>query len=342
MGNFKDTLIEKINIDQVVKALVKSSGDDEDAVIDALSGLMLANHIGLSYLDTIITPGEKSERIDLYITGAVITTCFLQVKQTNWKQVNVDPDKYAEGEITTKTKDGEETIEQGTIYEKKAPKIKEVVEKYERAIPFREFQIDKVELEALLKDKQMPLPDSWIDIDDGIKKKDDKFQIFRDMKNLAWNDVELILLTNWKIKINARGESTISHYAALGFTKAPYMTLCKLAANERVGSKEKHNVIRIKNALKDIMGIQKNPFEEYVKSIGYKPIFKLSEKLSGSIEEHGDSFRDDDGLNTQLAADYQREKPVPIDDDYEIGSGFNKKGDNADTWLKDNDPDYKP
>jgi len=45
---------------------------------------------------------------------------------------------------------------------------------------------------------------------------------------------------------------------------------------------------------------------------------------------------------TQLAADYQREKPVPIDDDYEIGSGFNKKGDNADTWLKDNDPDYKP
>jgi len=163
------------------------------------------------------------------------------------------------------------------------------------------------------------------------------FRKFENMENLTWNEVELIILANGKIKISARGNSIIKHNSFFELTGKQYEILLKLAAKEKIKSNERESVTRVRKTLKNIMGIQKDPFEKYSKDIGYKPIFKLSEKVSGSIEKHGAAFRDNDGLDAKIASGYDQNKPLPIDVNYKIGS--NKMDADADAFLKEHDED---
>jgi len=142
------------------------------------------------------------------------------------------------------------------------------------------------------------------------KNTGNKLQIFLDMDTLSWDEIELILLPNQKIQINARDQRTTIHYTALGITLKPYKILLILANGERILKSQLQPVNRLKKSLKENLGIYNNPFEQYIENTGYIPIFKLSEKISGSIgkdgSQHSVSF-EDGRVDHQPHKDYDEE-----------------------------------
>jgi len=174
----REYLTDDITIKHAVQALTEVWNSDEATTIEALQSAIskyaaTSNDFGLFYKkDTTTIPNKELKRIDCFMWGSIAFKYLYRVleNKNKWDGINVDPDD-CDAELITKTKDGEETIYQGTKYEKKIPRVKEDIKKYTgKPIPFREFQCKKVELGILLKSEGLDIPATWgtIELDRAI------------------------------------------------------------------------------------------------------------------------------------------------------------------------------
>jgi hypothetical protein len=145
---------------------------------------------------------------------------------------------------------------------------------------------------ANLKDSEMPNVSSQI-LDKGNSP------LFSNLSNLQWNEVKIVLVSDDMIRICARSERGLYHFAAIGFQDARkgdsptvlWQLLMVLANNDRMiparnNIKAEHarnlpkHIQRLRKHLKILFGIKDDPFYEYRKVRGYKARFSI-QKASG-------------------------------------------------------------
>jgi len=330
MGKLKDYITVDITIEQAVKVIVGSSGDDEETVIQALGNyIAFSECFNLRYKKDIpVSPGEEPKEIACYLGGAASGKHLFEVINNGWSGLVVDP-KYCE--LIIKSTEGPEKYDKYTG----------------KPIPFREFKANITSFKELLNKNNIPIPDTWVNIDGGLKKQDDNLQKFIDMDSLRWDEVKITIADKSIIMISARGETVRVTSGAFGLidkTKGTpneiYLLFVAFANNQPVDKSRKMTVSRARDLLRPKFGIQKPPIELSGKL--YKPIFKISLGDYKNNKGEGRIVSLDSSGFMNSVPNPQGRDPQDELGDYRMGSGvdFEDEDDEAGEFIK-NHPENK-
>jgi len=145
------------------------------------------------------------------------------------------------------------------------------------------------------------------------KEGQEQIARFPSPKDLKWEEVSMTFLTNETIEIRARDVRKKYHYAQLGFQDRRqldtpnmlWLLLREVFASEygeiafersdldiKLTRQAQKKVSRLRGQLKEIMGIEGDPFYEYRKVRAYRPKFSISHKTPVSQSSRANTHQE--------------------------------------------------
>ena len=208
------------------------------------------------------------------------------------------------------------------------------------------------ELKALNSVSEPVQTPSDSDVGSSTSDIDNPFSVFREMKNLSWDEVEIKLVAVDLIEVSARNKSKRLTYGELGLidrrtgkgnTNTSRKILLDMAAKQRTTDLQyQKNLSRLRIKLQKALGIEGNPFSTTQDSKRHRPIFtlidarnKAEQRAKERVERSQESY-DDRSLSHQRGGTLSDDSSGRVGE-YPYDEGNDDVADAGTEWLRENE-----